>query len=89
MIARCQCPIRLYFGTGDILISHLFTKDHKYCGLGFAQIEPGEIGRQEEKYRGSNIPRQAEILFSDTKSIDIVIEGLKIVKEKLNKESEK
>ncbi len=74
-------PTRVFFGTGDVLISHIFVKDKDYYGLGFAQIEPGEIGRQDEKHRDPYIPRQAEILFSNIESLNILIEQLEGVRE--------
>lgn len=81
-------PTKIFFGIGDILISHIFVKDCKYYGLGFAQIEPGEVGRQEEKYRDSNISRQVEMLFSNIKSVDVLIERLELVKKEFIKEKE-
>ena len=74
-------PIRIVFGTGDILISHLFSKPKKYHGLGFAQIEPGEVGRQEKKWKDHTPPRQAEIYFSNIESLNVLIEQLENVRE--------
>lgn len=74
-------PLRVFFDAGDILINHIFVKDKDYYGLGFAQVEPGEIGRQEKKWEECTPPRQVEFLFSNIESLNVLIEGLKIVKE--------
>ena len=81
------------FGTGDILLKglNITHKDTKvnYLGIGFSQIEEGEVGRIPEKYKGVELHHPIQMVFSNSKSVEIVIEGLEKVKEMLiKKESE-
>jgi len=74
-------PSSVFFGTGDILISHLFTKDKKYHGLGFAQTEPGKVGRQGKKWKEHAPSRQVKLLFSNVESLNVLIKRLESIRE--------
>ena len=76
---------KIIFGTGDILTRSISATNkeskEKAYGLGFAQVEPGEVGRTEEKYKNVNLFRPVELLFSNVESVNVLIESLELIKE--------
>ena len=83
--------ITIIFGTGDILLKGIAATGNedkkKYYGIGFSQIEEGEIGRRELKYKDIKLPQPVKFLFPNIESIETVIKGLTEVKEYLKKQS--
>lgn len=85
----------LKLGTGDTFVCLLSIKDGTHDGIGFVNDKPGDIGRPGINFKGKNtdgfdIP--VKIIFSDKRSIRVVIEELKALekvfgeKEQLNVE---
>ena len=76
---------KIIFGTGDILISEIAATNkeskEKGYGLGFAQIEPGKVGRSDKKYKDIRPYKQVEILFTNVESINVLIKSLESIKD--------
>ena len=76
---------KIIFGTGDILTRSISATNKeskkKYYGLAFSQVEPGEVGRTEEKYKNVNLFRPVELLFSNVESVNVLIKSLESIKD--------
>ncbi len=79
-------------GTGDVSVSNIEWKNilPKECvGIAFGEIERGEIDRhlpELDKKLDYIAGVKFKILFTDSKSIDVVINALQKAKESMSKE---
>lgn len=80
--------LHVLMGSGDVCVTSGGVKDRKSSMIGFKQAVEGNIGRDlsdKESDALDRVPHIAIIEFTDTKSIDIIINQCKKAKTVLQK----
>jgi hypothetical protein len=76
----------LMFGFGDISIGVTEDPQSHVHGLSFIETEPREIGYEDPSSKGKStddIPLSVFMTFTDVRSVDVLIERLKNVRDRM------